>query len=174
MRGGEGYLGEDYGAGKPCGQHTLTSPPVVGDVLQHGDRDAEKGDEQVAEGQRADEDVGDGAHSLAAGHHVEHQSVAEERQREEETARQCQGHLGSRGQLRGVDERAQAVAGDELLSRQVVVPQQPGELLGGDVERLHSAPRRLSPSASPSSARLAPKPGARGSSGCSPLPRAGE
>lgn len=82
-----------------------TAEPVGGDVLQHGEGDAEEGDEEVAEGQGADEDVGDGPHGFAAGHHVEHQAVAEERQGEDEHADEDEGHLGAPRQLWDVDQR---------------------------------------------------------------------
>ena len=129
---------EGWGLGEK--ERARTHPqPVVGDVLEHSDRDAEEGDEQVAERQGADEDVGDSAHGLAAGHHVDHQRVAKECQGEDEHAGEHEGQLGAPGQLWGVDERPQPVERDELLPRQVVVPQQPGELLRSDVERLHAA-----------------------------------
>lgn len=116
----------------------LTPQPVVEDVLEHSDQDAE-GDGQVAERQGAGEDVGDGAHGLAEGHHVDHQRVAKERQDEDEHAGEHEGQLGAPRQLRGVDQRPQPVQRDELRPCRVVVPQQPGELLRGDVELLHAA-----------------------------------
>lgn len=82
-----------------------TAEPVGGDVLQHGEGDAEEGDEEVAERQRANEDVGDGPHGFAASHHVEHQAVAKERQDEDEHADEDEGHLGARRQLRDVHQR---------------------------------------------------------------------
>lgn len=114
-----------------------TAQPVGGDVLQHGEGHAEEGDEEVAERQGADEDVGDRPHGAAAGDHVEHQAVAEQRQGEDERADEDEGGLGAPGQLGDVDERPQPVQGDELLPRHVVVPQELRELLRGDVQGPH-------------------------------------
>lgn len=75
----------------------LTPQPGVRDVLEYSDRDTEEGDEQVAECQGADEDVGDGAHGLAAGHYVDHQRVAKESQGEDEHAGEHEGQFGSPG-----------------------------------------------------------------------------
>jgi len=146
-----------------------TAQPLGGDVLQHGEGDAEEGDEEVAERQGADEDVGDGPHGPAAGHHVEHQAVAEKRQGEDEHADEDEGHLGTARQLRDVHQRLQPVQGDELLSRHVVVPQELRELLRGDVQGAHgallpsrsvrpslSAPGRVPPSPLPGRSARAP------------------
>lgn len=148
-----------------------TAQPLGGDVLQHGEGDAEEGDEEVAERQGADEDVGDGPHGSAAGHHVEHQAVAEKRQGEDEHADEDEGHLGTARQLRDVHQRLQPVQGDELLSRHVVVPQELRELLRGDVQGAHDAllPSRSVRPSVPQRARSRPtitaprplRPGAR-------------
>lgn len=139
-----------------------TAEPVGGDVLQHGEGDAEEGDEEVAERQGADEYVGDGPHGFAAGHHVEHQAVAEERQGEDEHADEDEGQLGARRQLRDVHEGLQPVQGDELLPRHIVVPQELRELLRGDVQGPHGAV----PAAARGAERPArPAPGAGGERG---------
>lgn len=88
-------------AGEGGGRDLLTPQPGVGDVLQHGDRHAEEDDEQVAESQGADEDVGDGAHGLAAGHHIDHQGVSEECQGKDDQAGEQESQPDSGGQLRG-------------------------------------------------------------------------
>ena len=117
-----------------------TTQPLVGDVLEHCDRDAEEGNEQITECQRADEDVGDGVHGLAAGHHIDHQRVAKERQGKNECSCQRKSQFSARWQLGSVNQRPQPIEMNELLPSQVVRTQQPGELLRGDVERLHAEP----------------------------------
>lgn len=136
-----------------------TAEPVGGDVLQHCEGDAEEGDEEVAERQGADEYVGDGPHGFAAGHHVEHQAVAEERQGEDEHADEDEGQLGAPRQLRDVHKGLQPIQGDELLPRHVVVPQELRELLRGDVQGPHSTLLSAASSAPPPLQRFA---GARG------------
>lgn len=150
-----------------------TAQPVGGDVLQHGEGHAEEGDEEVAERQGADEDVGDRPHGAAAGDHVEHQAVAEQRQGEDERADEDEGGLSAPGQLGDVDERPQPVQGDELLPRHVVVPQELRELLRGDVQGPHGdtftshppssqPPQRARPAAQspPRPQRRSPRPAA--------------
>lgn len=87
--------------GEGGGRDLLTPQPGVGDVLQHGDRHAEEDDEQVAESQGADEDIGDGAHGLAAGHHIDHQGVSEECQGKDDQAGEQESQPDTGGQLRG-------------------------------------------------------------------------
>lgn len=123
------FLVKKQKAARKGSRDLLTPQPGVRDVLEHGDRDAEEDNEQVAERQGADEDVGDRAHGLAAGHHIDHQGVAEERQGEDEQASEQKGQPGSRGQLRGEHQWSQPIARDELCARQVVQPQQLRELL---------------------------------------------
>lgn len=92
---------ETKGHQKGGGQGSPYPQPGVGDVLEHGDRHAEEDDEQVAERQGADKDVGDGAHGLAAGHHIDHQGVSEECQGEDDQAGKQEGQPDPGGQLRG-------------------------------------------------------------------------
>ncbi|KAK7796215.1 hypothetical protein U0070_007048, partial [Myodes glareolus] len=103
--------------------------PLVGDVLEHCDRDAEEGNEQITECQRADEDVGDCAHGFAAGHHIDYQRVAKERQGKNECSHQRKSQFSPRWQLGSVNQRPQPVEMNELLPSQIVRTQQPGELL---------------------------------------------
>lgn len=106
----------------------LTPQPLWGVVLQQGERDAEKSDQQVAASQGADEDVGGHPHGFPSD-----DDVAQKSQQEDEEVEDQEDDLGVGRQLGDVDQGLQPVGGYELLPAHVVLPQEPGESLRGHV-----------------------------------------
>lgn len=111
----------------------LTSQPLRRDVLQQCERDAEEGDEQVADGQRADEDVGGGAHRAFTHHDINHQTVPHQRQRENNHVHHDKRGFGSGREFWDVDQRLDVVCVDEFLTGEVVVLQEFLESLRSDL-----------------------------------------
>lgn len=99
----------------------LTPEPFRRDVLQQGEGDAEKSDEQVADSQRADEDVRGRLDRPLLHDDVDHQAVSPQSHEEDQHVGDGEDRLGAVGQLGHVDERLDVVSVDELLAAQVVV-----------------------------------------------------
>lgn len=115
-----------------CGSFELTPEPLRGDVLQESERDAEESDEQVADGQGADEDVGGRLDRALLHDDVNDQAVSRQSHEEDQHVGDEEDRLGAVGQLGHVDERLDVVGADELLAAQVVVAQHLLQPLGGD------------------------------------------
>lgn len=63
--------------------HGLPEPPVAGDIGDHRGRQANKNDEEVADGQVHDEYVSDGAHVRVLGHDDDDEQVADDADHED-------------------------------------------------------------------------------------------
>lgn len=99
----------------------LTPEPFRRDVLQEGERNAEKSDEQVADSQGADENIGGRLNRPFLQDDVNNQSVSGQSHDEDQHVHDDEDGLGAVGQLGDVDERLDVVSVDELLAAQVIV-----------------------------------------------------
>lgn len=113
-------------------QLELTAEPLRGDVLQQGERNAEESDEQVADGQRADENIRGRLDGSLLQHYVDDQAVPGQSQDEDHRVHDHEGGLGAVRQLGDVDQRLDVVGVDELLPAQVVELEHLLQNFGGD------------------------------------------
>lgn len=110
----------------------LTPEPFRRDVLQQSERDAEESDEQVADSQGADKNIGGRLDRPLLHDDVEDQTVARQGHEEDQHVGDEEDRLGAVGQLGDVDQRLDVVGADELLAAQVVVAEHLLQPLGGD------------------------------------------
>lgn len=110
----------------------LTPEPFRRDVLQKSERYAEKSDEQVADSQGADENIGGRLNRPFLCDNINDQTVSRQSHEEDQHVGDEEDRLGAVGQLGDVDERLDVEGGDELLAAQVVVAEHLLQLFGSD------------------------------------------
>lgn len=101
--------------------------------MQESERDTEEGDEKITDRQRTDEDVGRRSHRAFTRHNINHQTVSNQRQHENNHVYDHKCGFSSGWEFRDVNQRLDVVCIDEILPGKVVVLQEFLERLRSDL-----------------------------------------
>lgn len=101
--------------------------------MQESERDTEEGDEKITDRQRTDEDVGRRSHRAFTRHNINHQTVSNQRQHENNHVYDHKCGFSSGWEFRDVNQRLDVVCIDEFLPGKVVVLQEFLERLRSDL-----------------------------------------